>query len=118
MDKKVYVIKAYENTYAGYHGLVEYILEECPLNEAVDIGIEESRNIIKNYDFIYELVTDGLEEESDDYEEMLEEAIQEDIVYEIFEVLEHEDLNMNDLESMEDLLKEDPEAFIECYCKQ
>lgn len=113
MDKKIYVIKAYENMFGGYHGLVEYLLEECSFDEAVEIAIEESRYIIEGYSDIYELVTDGLEEESDEYEE----AIHEDIAYEIFEVIEHDDLDMSNFESMEDLLREDPEAFIECYCK-
>ena len=107
MEKKRYFIYAYDGFYEGLHGIYSYCFEECTLRMAEDIGHEMSCDVIDSFGFILEEICgeDGTEEE-------LDEAIQDNIAYEVWEL-------RDDAPSFEELeaMNLDPHSYIDDYCK-
>ena len=108
MEKKRYFICAYDEMYNGLHGMYDYRFDECTLQAAEAYGYEMSYNVIESYSDIYESLYD--EDASD---EEMNEAIQEDIAYEVWELLDDAP-SCAELEAM----NLDPSSYIEEYCKQ
>ena len=108
MEEKRYFIYAYDVMYNGLHGMYDYCFDECTLESAEAYGYEMSYSVIESYSDIYESLYD--EDASD---EEMNEAIQEDIAYEIWEL-------RDDAPSFEELeaMNLDPNSYIEEYCKQ
>ena len=106
MEKR-YFIYAYDEMYNGLHGMYDYRFDFCSLKSAESYGYEMSYNVIESYSDIYESLYD-----EDSTDEEMEEAIQEDIVYEIWELLD-------DAPSFEELeeMNLDPQSYIDKYCK-
>ena len=104
MEKKRYFIYAYEEFYSGLHGIYDYCFYYGTERQACDIGYEMSYDLIESYSFLELCDEDATEDER-------EEAIQEDIAYEVWELRE-------DAPSDEELeeLNLDPESYISDYC--
>ena len=107
MEEKRYFIYAYEEFYNGLHGMYDYCFEECTLRQAEDYGREMSYSVIESYSFILDELYD-----EDTPEEEIDEAIQEDIVYEVWE-LRDDAPSFIELEAM----NLDPQSYIDDYCK-
>ena len=107
MEEKRYFIYAYDAMYSGLHGMYDYCFDECTLQSAEVSGYEMSYNVIESYNDIYESLYD-----EDSTDEEMNEAIQEDIAYEVWEL-------RDDAPSFEELeaMNLDPSSYIEEYCK-
>ena len=107
MEEKRYFIYAYDEMYNGLHGMYDYRFDECTLQTAEAYGYEMSYNVIESYGDIYESLYD--ENASD---EEMNDAIQEDIAYEVYEL-------RDDAPSFEELevMNLDPQSYIDDYCK-
>lgn len=107
MEKKRYFIYAYDEMYNGLHGMYDYRFDFCSFESAEAYGYEMSYNVIESYGDIYESLYD-----EDSTDEEIEEAIQEDIAYEIWELCD-------DAPSFEELeeMNLDPQSYIDEYCK-
>lgn len=122
----LYVIYAAENIYGGLHGMYDYSIFDCDsLDEAREIGYENSLEVINSYGCIYEaleaevqecidLADDTFSEEA--VEELRAEIYNEDIDYNFWKIKE-EILKEYSVEEMEKMLYADPESFIEEYCE-
>lgn len=107
MEEKRYFIYAYEGRYCGLHGIYDYCFSECTFQDAEAYGYEMSYSVIESYSFILDELYD-----EDTPEEEINEAIQEDIVYEIWE-LRDDAPSFKELEAM----NLDPQSYIDDYCK-
>lgn len=108
MEEKRYFIYAYERLYSGLHGIYDYCFYKCTFQDAEAYGYEMSYNVIESYSSILDELYD-----EDSTDEEMEEAIQEDIAYEIWEL-------RDDAPSFEELeaMNLDPESYIKEYCKK
>ena len=106
MEKKRYFIYAYEEFYSGLHGIYDYCFDECTLHQAEEQGHEMSYEIIESYGYLLEEICG-----EDATEEEIDEAIQEDIAYEVWEL-------RDDAPSFEELeaMNLDPQSYIEEFC--
>ena len=111
---KKYFIYAYDNAYDGLHGMYDWCFMEGSYEGAECEAAEMSVNVIDSYsDIRYSLFGCEDEEIYDCYsEEEINEIIQEDIAYEIYEV-------RDDAPSFEELeaMYLDPESYIKEYCQ-
>ena len=119
MIMKKYAIYAYDNTYGGLHGYESYAIVDCKdQKEAEMTGAEMSREVINDFGLIddemeaYVNSEDYDEEESYEYED---ELIEEDIAYEIYEVVDTKGISD---EILEIEFWNDKENFIKNYCKK
>ena len=114
MEKK-YFVYAYDGIYGGLHGMYDWVFMEGTYEEAEDYGIEMSRDVIDSYSEIRQSLFD-YEDEEEIYEryseEEIEEIIQEDIAFEIYEVRDDAP-SFKELEAM----NLDPESYIKEYCQ-
>ncbi len=113
-----YAIYAYDNRYGGLHGYENYAIADFrDQKEAEMTGAEMSREVINDYGLVDDDMEDYInsedydEEASYDYEN---ELIEEDIAYNIYEVIDTKGLSDEDLESE---FYNDKEEFIKNYCK-
>lgn len=107
MEEKRYFIYAYDGMYGGLHGIYDYDFDECTLHQAEERGYEMSYYVIESYSFIQEELCG-----EDASEEEINEAIQEDIAYEVWE-LRDDAPSFIELEAM----NLDPQSYIDDYCK-
>ena len=106
MGKKRYFIYAYDEFYGGLHGMYDGCFIEGDYEEAEMYGYEMSRSVIESYSEIYEQLLADYETEEEQ-----EEALADDIAYEIYELRE-------DAPSFEELydMNLDPQSYIEEFC--
>ena len=111
---KRYFVYAYDQSYGGLHGMHEWCFMEGTYTEAMLYGAEMSANVIDSYsDIRYSLFECEDEEIYERYsEEEINEIIEEDIAFDIYEV-------RDDAPSLEELeaMYLDPETFIKEYCQ-
>ena len=107
MEEKRYFIYAYDEMYGGLHGMYDYCFYDCTLQDAEAYGYEMSYEVIESYSDIYESLYD-----EDSSDEEMNEAIQADIAYEVWE-LRDDAPSFIELEAM----NLDPESYIKEYCK-
>lgn len=117
MEKKIYLIKAYEGTYGGLHGMVDYLVEKTSYQVALETAVEMSYDIMTSYGEFYnsfseEASSEGLE--GDEFDEYVEECYQENIAYEIYEVIGRDN---EDIDGLNEEMIENPDSFIKKYCK-
>jgi hypothetical protein len=118
MIMKKYAIYAYDNTYGGLHGYENHAIVDCKDQKEVEMtGAEMSREVINDFG----LVDDEMEAyiNSEDYDEedsygYEDELIEEDIAYDIYEVVDTKGLSNEELESE---FYNDKEDFIKNYCE-
>lgn len=110
---KKYFIYAYDSLYCGLHGMYEWCFIEGNYIDVVYEAIEMSANVIESYSDIRDTLFDCEDEEIYERysEEEINEIVQEDIAYEIYEIRE-------DAPSFEELyeMNLDPQSYIEEFC--
>ena len=121
----LYVIYAADQIYNGYHGLSDWTIEDCNnINDASEIGFENSLEIINDYSIIYEELEKEVEDEIDfadvpiteeKEEEIRYEVYSNDVLYDIFEI--KSEYQKEDIFELERILQHDPEEFIKKYCE-
>lgn len=119
----LYAVHAFEQIFAGLHGIESYsVIEAINEEEAEEYAREESYDIITSYPDVYNDLENYVRESFDfndkevDYEDFdneLEEAYKEDIDYEIFLLKE----TSESLEALDRKYQKDPEGFIEKYAE-
>lgn len=104
---KRYFIYAYDELYGGLYGIHDCYFFEGTFKEACDIGMDMAYDIIQSYSFIEEQLFEGTETD-----EEREEIIQNDMMYEIYEL-------RDDAPSFDALynLNYSPDAYIDEFCK-
>ena len=120
----LYVIHAFDAIYGGLHGMEDWSIWDCKnYVEAESIAWENSLEIINSFSCIYEELETEVEENIDDdmsesdIEELHHDIYKEDIAYDIWKI--DEDIAKEyDINILENMLNNDPEDFIEKYCKE
>ena len=122
---KLYVVYAADELYQGLHGLEDWSIWECEdENEALNIGYENSIQIINSYSCIYEqldqdikdYMEDGKNWSEEDIDQLTMDIYDEDTYYNVWEI--DEDITKEyDVNILEKMLIDDPEDFIKTYCK-
>lgn len=113
-------IYAFENQYAGLHGMAHYLIVEVDDEKAAqEWAEEESRSVMDSYGDIMEGFEDeaegeGLEEGTEEYNEYIEECIQQNIGYQIWEIID----KYADIRTMEDDFYNDRDGFVKEYCRE
>lgn len=112
-------IYAYENLYSGLHGMNNHrIVEVNSMKEIHEWGVSESLDVIDSY---YEIENqweedaenEGLEVDSIEWWEYIEEWKQEDTAYDVWEVIPYASI-----EKMEHDFWEDKDTFVKEHCKK
>ena len=128
----LYAVIACEQMYGGMHGMVSYFVAEGTEEEVEEMAIDESYAIMEEYSSImddleaaaaYEIGWD--EDELDEYMEdstsgadeeytnVLNELMRENLQYEIYPIVKETNLS---LEQLNNLFNRNPEEFIREYC--
>lgn len=116
----LFAIRAYDGVFEGLHGMeARAVVEVIEEEEVREIGYEMSRQVIEDYQDIYntfieEAEFNGIDEESDEWYEYIEEQIENDICYDYWRVKE----NSKSLEDLNEMFYNDPEGFIDEYCEE
>lgn len=118
----IVAIWAFENQYGGLHGIEHHRVVEVDGADIAEMyAIEESREVIENFcmDEIREYADaeadeGAFENGSDEYFQYIEDCIQDNIAYEIWEVVNCYDT----IEQMQEDFYNNKEDFIEKYCRE
>lgn len=115
----LFAIRAYEDGYGGLHGICyNEIIEEKTRKEAELYALERARELIEDYQFLLEefeqqALDEGLEPDTEEFQDYVYNCITENIVYEVYEVKRTKGKT---LEELEEEFTEDREAFVFEYC--
>ena len=124
-----YVIHAYEQSYGGLHDIENWCAVECEnLSQAEQEATDMSISVMESYSFIQEDLDQRAcfyagcdmidayesEEENEDFIKAREDAVNENIAYEIWEVKENSEFSILEINRM---LADDPRGFVEEYCR-
>ena len=119
-----YAIWAFENTYGGLHGYESHIIvEDTPEHPYTIKDLEEeasvySREIIEDFNTIRDEIEEWVNSEDydeEEYDEVYEEMIGENIGYCIYKIVKGEDKTV---EELQDMFFNYREEFIRDYCEQ
>ena len=121
----IWAIRAYDEFYAGLHGMKSYEIFEGTEKEADERGREMSYEVIESYPDIYDSLEDDIrqycEEEGLDYDEngeevedIREEFYGEDIAWDIHE-LDVTKLSALDFNELDNMFYNNPDEFLELY---
>ena len=120
----LYVIHAADAIYGGLHGMEDWSIWQCNSEEeAVEIAIENSIEIINSFSCIYEELETEIEDNifddmsEDDIEQLRSDIYRNDIDYNLWEI-DKDIAKEYDIDILEIMLNEDPEDFIEKYCNK
>ena len=114
----LFAIHAYDGIYQGLHGMeTRAVVEVIDEQEVREIGYEMSKEVISDYNDIYNTFVEeadfnGIDEESNEWYEYIEEQIEEDVCYDYWRVKE----NSKSLEDLNQMFCDDPEGFLNEYC--
>ncbi len=118
----IVAIHAFENTYGGLHGIERHlVIEVDDLKQAQEIATDESRDVIDSFcmdemtgqaDAEVEFGT--FEEGSDEYDQYVNDCIEEAIAYQIWEVTDRYDT----IEQMEEDFYNYREDFVKAHCRE
>lgn len=117
MEEKIYLIKAYEATYRGLHGIVDYVIEKTTCPAALDDAREMSYEVMESYGSFYEDFVEAARSEDlegNDFDNYIDECYEENVAYEIYEVIGR---GNEDIDKLNKEMAKDPDAFIKNYCK-
>ena len=115
-------IYACENIYGGLHGMGSAEMTEVDtIEEAEEIGHEMSYDVIYSYheitkSFEEDAEAEGLDPESDEYAEYMDECVEEDICYEVYLIAD--DVTLTKQELNDEIYNLGKEEFIKKYCKE
>lgn len=113
-------IQAIENEYGGLHGIEDLcIIEVSDIRAAECVAADMSRELMQNYcdileNFEEEASAAGLEEGTEEYNEYVEECINDNISYQIWEVVDV----YADISTMDDDFYNNKEEFVKEHCKE
>lgn len=116
----IVAIHAFENTYGGLHGIEHYLIIEVDnIQQAEEWASEESREVMESYssimeDFADSAENDGLEPDTEEYSQYIEECVQENIGYQIWEVIDCYDT----IAQMEKDFYNNEDEFVKTHCKE
>ena len=117
-----YAIYAAEQLYGGEHGMCSYLVVEAfDSAEAIDMAVQESRDIIDSYECIREDLEENAsyyydrEENLEEFEQALEEEIQDDLDWAVWKINE-EKASKYDTRTLGKMIYDTPDDFIEEYC--
>jgi len=127
-----YAVIACEQMYGGMHGMVSYFVAEGTEEEVEEMAIDESYAIMEEYssiiddleaaaaeeigwdeDELDEYINDPMAEIDEEYTNVLNELMKENLQYEIYPIVKETNLS---LEQLNNLFDDDPEEFIREYC--
>lgn len=118
-----YVIHAYEQSYGALHGIDTCLAVEADdYSNVVDMACEASRDVMSSYSFIEEALreqacfycgVDEYDEEGDELERAYEDAVEENIDYNIWQVNEDCPYTRDEIDQM---IADDLEGFVEEFC--
>ena len=126
-----YVIRAYEQSYGGLHGIEDWCaIESSDMHEVEQMASEMSIGVMESYSFIQEALDqqacfyagcdmiDAVEDEvaNEEFVEAREEAVNENVAFTIWEV-DEECCGLSISEINHILTYYDPDGFVEEYCR-
>lgn len=114
----LYAIYAYEETYAGLHGMNTTAICECDsLREAEEIGLQLGIEVQEDYDDIMQSIYDDAEceypEGSEEYFDCIEELKAERALMDIYLIT---DTHGKTEKELEEEFYNDREGFVKAYC--
>lgn len=116
----IVAIHAFENTYGGLHGIEHHrVVEVDDIQQAEEWASEESREVMESYgsimeDFADSAESDGLEPDTEEYDQYIEECVQDNIGYQIWEVIDRYDT----IEQMEEDFYNYRDEFVKNHCRE
>lgn len=116
----LFAIHAFENQYGGFHGMEQYaVVEVMSEEEAKEIATEMSAEVIDNYNEIYDAFVEeaednGIEEDTEEWYNFIDECIAEDIDYEYWKV---KDETTKTLEELNEMFYNNPDEFVDTFCE-
>ena len=118
MDHR-YAVYAYEQIYGGLHGMFEKFIMTGTLREVEDEALQSSIDVINSYIDLYDELSDeveyaGYEKGSDEYFDALDELIQEDAAWEVYQI--RNDVTASDDELEREFYDNDLDEFVAKYC--
>ena len=117
---QLYAIHAFENAFGGLHGIEDYaVIEAQDEKEVYNIATEMSSQVIDEFEgtimeaegWEEDAINEGLEENTDEFWDYIDELRSEDIAYSIYKLRETNE----SLESLNEQILSDPEEFLEKY---
>lgn len=114
----LWAVHAYESMYGGYQGIEDYaVIEAISEDEVNDIATSMSFEVIESYteSEIIEDIKKEYEYDTDEFWDAVEEAKNESVSYEYYKITEPTTAS---LEELNDLFSNNPDSFIEKYCKE
>ena len=128
----LYAVIACEQMYGGLHGMVSYFVAEGTEEEVEEQAIDESYSIMEQYsdimddleaaaadeigwdeDELDEYMEDSTSGADEEYTNVLNELMKENLQYEIYPIVKETNLS---LEQLDNLFNRNPEDFIREYC--
>lgn len=116
----IVAIHAFENTYGGLHGIENHrVVEVEDVKAAEEWASDDSREVIESYgdiisDFRADAEAEGLEDGSEDFEAYVDECINDNIGYQIWEVIDRYDT----IEQMNEDFYNDRDSFVAEHCRE
>lgn len=116
----IVAIHAFENTYGGLHGIESHrIIEVDTVEQAEGIAMDDSRDVMYSYSSIIEEFQEsaddeGFEPDSEEFETYVDECINDNIGYQIWEVIDRYDT----IEQMEEDFYNSRDEFIKAHCRE
>lgn len=115
-------IKAYDQIYAGLHGMsLHSIIEVDDFEDAETYAIQESIEVITSYGAIMNELEDEArfniedEDNEEEFEDALNEAIDNDVAYDCYIITKKTD---ETIEELENKYYNDEKSFIQEYCDE
>lgn len=115
----IVAIYAFENMYGGLHGICNHrITEVDSMQEAWDLGVSDSMDVIDSYGDIMEGFEDsaefeGLERDSDEWNAFIADCIEDNIDFQIWEVIPYDTIK-----SMEEDFYNNQDDFVKNHCRE
>lgn len=119
----IVAIYAYEGQYQGLHGISDTaVVEVDDMNAATELAMQMSEDVMYNYsqiidEFREEAYEQGYEEDTEESEEYIQECINTNIMYEIYEVVKNLD-DFDGYDSLEQEFYQQREIFIDRHCEE
>lgn len=118
-----YVVHAYENSYSALHGIdTIFVVETDKYSDVVDEACNASREVMNSYSFIEENLREQAcfycgvneyDEEDDELERAYEDAVEENIAYSIWRVIEDCPYSAREIDEM---IANDLKGFVKEFC--
>lgn len=128
----LYAVIACEQMYGGMHGMVSYFVAEGTEEEVEEMAIDISYYIMESYssimddleaaaaneigwdeDELDEYMEDSTSGADEEYTNVLNELMRENLQYEIYSIVKETNLS---IEQLNNLFNRNPEEFIREYC--